>query len=88
MTAQGKPFALLAQIMAFFCIQGFSKRIRFGLENLFPRTEVMQREFGAASGRKRALFYPGRLFKTVVIFLGYLFSRIGLLTREFCKRFF
>jgi hypothetical protein len=88
MTAQGKPFVLLAQIMAFFCIRGFSKRIRFGLENLFPGQEIMKSEFGSVSGRNRAFFYPGRLVKTVVLLWGYLFLRIGLFIREFCKRFF
>jgi hypothetical protein len=88
MTAQGKPFVLLAQIMAFFCIRGFSKRIRFGLENLFPRKEIMKSEFGSVIGRNRAFFYPVRLFKTVVLLLRHLFLRMGLFIREFCKRFF
>jgi hypothetical protein len=88
MTAQGKSFVLLAQIMAFFCIRGFSKRIRFGLENLFPGQEIMKSEFGTVMGRSRALFYPWRLFKTVVLILGYLFLQMGLFMGQFCKRFF
>jgi hypothetical protein len=88
MTAQGKPFVLLAQIMAIFCIRGFSKRIRFGLENMFPGQETMKSEFGTVIGRNRAIFYPVRLFKTVVLLLGYLFSRMGLFIGEFSKRCF
>ncbi|UCH23596.1 MAG: nucleotidyltransferase family protein [Deltaproteobacteria bacterium] len=88
MTAQDRPFVLLAQIMAFFCIRGFGKRIRFGLENLFPRKEIIKSEFGTVIGRNRALFYPARLFKTVVLVLRCLFLPMGGFIREFCKRFF
>jgi hypothetical protein len=62
--------------------------IRFGLENLFPGQEIMKSEFGTVMGRNRALFYPWRLFKTLVLILEYLLLRMGLFMGKFCKRFF
>ncbi len=85
---QRRSFELLAQIMAFFCIGGINKRIRFGLENLFPRKEIMKSEFGSVVGKNRALFYPVRLFKTLVLLWRYLSLLTVLFIGEIGKKFY
>jgi len=58
-----QPSELLALIMALFCIGGLKNRLWFGMENLFPRTEVMHNEFGGITASSRVLFYPLRFFQ-------------------------
>jgi hypothetical protein len=62
-----RPSELLAVVMALFCIRGLKNRIWFGLENLFPRSEVMQTEFGGIMGSHRVFFYPLRFFQAFVL---------------------
>ena len=61
------PSEILAVIMALFCIRGLKNRIWFGWENLFPRSEVIQNEFGGIMGSSRAIFYPLRIFQAFIL---------------------
>jgi hypothetical protein len=66
---QEHPSEILAVVMALFCIRGLKNRIWFGRENLFPRSEVMQNEFGGIMGSSRAIFYPLRFFRAFILTL-------------------
>lgn len=60
---------LLAPMMAAYTIRGFGRRLQFALENLFPRKEVLEGEFGRNSPGRRLLFFPFRLCQTMVMLL-------------------
>jgi hypothetical protein len=62
-----RPSEILAVVMALFCIRGLKNRIWFGLENLFPRSEVMQNEFGGIMGSNRVFFYSLRFFQAFIL---------------------
>jgi len=61
------PLTFLAPLMAVLSIRGFKKRLYFCYENLFPRKEVLASEFGRLSRCSRILFFPMRLWKTMVL---------------------
>lgn len=61
------PLTLLAPLMAMLSIRGFKKRLHFCFENLFPRKEVLDSEFGHARRISRILFFPIRFWKTMLL---------------------
>jgi hypothetical protein len=66
------PLTFLAPLMAVLSIRGFTKRLHFCFENLFPRKEVLASEFGRSSRRSRILFFPMRIFKSMILLIHHL----------------
>ena len=67
LSTQERPSELLALVMALFCIPRLKNRIWFIRENLFPRSAVIQNEFGGIMGPSRVLFYPLRFIQAFTL---------------------
>jgi len=76
LSQQGRPSEILAVVMVLFCIRGLKNRIWFGRENLFPRSAVMQNEFGGIMGSSRIFFYPLRFFQAFIFVLRIIWTAV------------
>ncbi|MHA2248634.1 MAG: nucleotidyltransferase domain-containing protein [Candidatus Hodarchaeales archaeon] len=68
MTIKGQSLDGIGPLMALFCIPKVKDKIRFGFETMFPKEEIVTREFGYSSSWKRIFFIPVRLFQMAAIF--------------------
>lgn len=68
MTIKGQSMDGMGPLLAIFCIPKAKDKIRFGFETIFPKVEVVKKEFGYSSSGKRIFFFPVRLFQMAAIF--------------------